>query len=101
MMTRIRSAAMCRWATPTLFVPPPDWLEAERCPWTCVRDAGPVALVTTVACASCPRWELRLTTTLDPRHGLIAVPAVYVQTVNALDLDYVPTGSVDEKPISE
>ena len=32
------SAANCRWAKPTLFLPPPFWLEAWNCPWTCTRD---------------------------------------------------------------
>ena len=59
MTKRIRSAATCRWATSTLFLPSPYWLEAERCPWTCVRGAGPAILTTTNPCASCSRWEPR------------------------------------------
>ncbi len=54
-----RHAANCRWATPTLFLRPPLWFEAERAPWTCLRDKRPRVLTTTEACAACPRWEPR------------------------------------------
>ena len=60
-MSEIRSAAGCRWATPTLFLAAPYWFEAEDSPWACVRDAAPRVLTTTDACASCPRWEPRPT----------------------------------------
>ena len=35
------SAANCRWAKPTLFLPLPFWLEAWDYPWTCTRDEIP------------------------------------------------------------
>ena len=41
-----RSAGSCRWAMPTLFLPAPFWFEAERCPWTCMRDLVPRVLST-------------------------------------------------------
>ena len=55
------SAANCRWAKPTLFLPPPLWLKAWDCSWTCTRDENPNVLETTEACADCPRWEQRET----------------------------------------
>jgi hypothetical protein len=54
-----RSAATCRWATPTLFLQAPYWFEAENSPWACVRDIAPRVLSMTDQCAVCSRWELR------------------------------------------
>lgn len=54
-----RSAANCRWATPTLMLPAPLWFDAEHSPWSCVRDAAPRTLISTDACEMCPRWEPR------------------------------------------
>jgi hypothetical protein len=56
-MTDKQHAANCRWATPTLFVAAPHWLDAEEYPWTCIRDTVPRALQTTERCTDCPRWE--------------------------------------------
>jgi len=56
-MTDKHSAANCQWATPTLLLQPPLWLEASDRPWSCVRDAAPSILDTTEICAACPRWE--------------------------------------------
>lgn len=61
-MSTTLGAASCRWATPTLFLPAPFWFDAERCPWTCMRDATLRVLSTTDPCATCPRWELRPST---------------------------------------
>lgn len=62
-------AVTCRWAEPTLFMPAPFWFEAESSPWTCVREAIPNVLPTTVKCADCARWQPR-----TPRRS--APPAV-------------------------
>lgn len=51
------NATNCRWATPTLFLPVPLWLDAWDCPWACTRDTTPRILDTTDVCASCSRWE--------------------------------------------
>ena len=56
-MQMTQSAATCRWAVPTLFLPPPIWMGAWDTPWTCLRNARPRMLETTDVCASCPRWE--------------------------------------------
>ena len=58
-MRFIHCAANCHWATPTLFLRPPLWLDAEDCPWSCVRESAPRVLATTDVCAACPHWELR------------------------------------------
>lgn len=50
------SAANCRWATSTLFLPAPLWLGAWDAPWACTRDT-PRVLDTFEMCATCPRWE--------------------------------------------
>jgi len=54
-----RSAANCRWSTPTLMLPAPLWFDAEHSPWSCVRDNAPRTLLSTDACEICPRWEPR------------------------------------------
>ena len=54
-----RSAATCRWATPTLTLAAPLWFDAENSPWSCVRGAGPRLMITTDGCEMCPRWESR------------------------------------------
>lgn len=56
-MTDRHGATNCQWATPTLLLQPPLWLEASGRPWSCLRDAGPFILDTTEICATCPRWE--------------------------------------------
>ena len=56
-MNSTRSAASCRWAIPTVFLPPPLWLSAEDCPWTCILTGVPHVLRTTERCRSCPQWE--------------------------------------------
>jgi hypothetical protein len=63
-----RHASTCRWATPTLFLAPPFWFEADNAPWTCVRDVTPHVLDTTEPCAICGRWEpaIGLANRLEP-----------------------------------
>ena len=58
-ITKTARAATCRWATPTVFLAAPYWIEAESAPWACVRDTVPRVLGTTDQCAICPRWEPR------------------------------------------
>jgi len=58
-MSVMYSAATCRWASPTLFLPAPYWFEAERRPWTRLHGASPRVLDTTDPCAACPHWEPR------------------------------------------
>jgi hypothetical protein len=52
-------AVTCRWASPTIFFPPPVWFEAEHRPWTCRYGACPRVLDTTDSCATCRHWEPR------------------------------------------
>lgn len=59
LVTSRRSAATCRWATPTLMLAAPIWFDAEDSPWSCVHGAAPRLLVTTDGCDVCPRWESR------------------------------------------
>lgn len=56
-MERKHGAANCGWAVATLFMPEPMWLDAQDCPWTCLRDPQARPLETTVECATCARWE--------------------------------------------
>jgi hypothetical protein len=58
-MTEKRGAANCGWATPTLALPEPLWLDAWDAPWSCVREPAPRVLRTTTACAVCAHWEAR------------------------------------------
>ena len=53
------AAVNCRFAVPTLFLKPPFWFEAERCPWACMQQPIPRVLETTDVCATCPGWERR------------------------------------------
>jgi len=59
-MAKTQSAGNCKWATPTLFLEAPIWLDAESCPWTCTRDRDPRVLGMTITCATCTRWEAPL-----------------------------------------
>jgi hypothetical protein len=56
-METTRSAATCRWGAATLYLSAPFWFDACDRPWTCLRDCEPRPLLSTDACASCPRWE--------------------------------------------
>ena len=59
-MDRNHGAATCRWATPTVDLPAPAWLEAADRPWSCLRDGTPHPLESTEGCNSCDRWEPRI-----------------------------------------
>jgi hypothetical protein len=52
-------ASTCRWATPTLFLPGAQWIEAWDFAWSCLRDEPPLVLHDPQKCATCPRWEPR------------------------------------------
>lgn len=56
-MTKSQGAANCRWAVPTLLLSSPEWADANERPWSCLRDEAPVELESTIACATCVRWE--------------------------------------------
>lgn len=58
-MSEKQSAANCRWAVPTLFLNTPDWVDADDCPWSCLRDETPHELESTTGCTTCVRWEPR------------------------------------------
>jgi hypothetical protein len=47
----------CRWARSTLALAGLLWLDAEACPWSCLRDGAPRLLSTTGPCSTCLRWE--------------------------------------------
>ena len=72
-MERKHLAANCRWATPTLLLEAPWWLDAWDFPWTCVRDPVPHPLPTTDICILCSRWEphhaQQATTLPEPING--------------------------------
>ena len=54
-----RRASNCKYAQPTLMQPPPEWLQADEAPWTCVRTSDPRALLDTEICEDCPHWQPR------------------------------------------
>lgn len=56
-METTHGARTCRWAVPTLFLPPPIWMGAWDAPWVCLQNAQPRLLDSTEVCAACPRWE--------------------------------------------
>jgi hypothetical protein len=58
-VTGFHAAVTCRWATPTLFLNRPLWLEAWDAPWTCIYRDPPDPLETTNTCATCLNWEPR------------------------------------------
>jgi hypothetical protein len=66
-MTQTPSAHDCRWVEQTIDLPWPDWLDAWDAPWTCQRDLQARRLLTTVECATCPRWERGAKAVRDPR----------------------------------
>jgi hypothetical protein len=54
-----KCAASCQWATQTLWLDAPQWLEAWSKPWACVRDPRARLLETTDECRACARWQVR------------------------------------------
>lgn len=49
----------CKWASPTLFLSYPQWLDAWSWEWSCDSHGAFRALPNTSACRQCPRWEPR------------------------------------------
>jgi hypothetical protein len=54
-----RCAATCRSSVATVSLPPPLWYEADKTPWSCVRDPKPRILTSTERCAHCAGWQPR------------------------------------------
>jgi hypothetical protein len=52
-----QNVSRCRWACPTLYLPPPIWMYAWDAPWTCLRSPFPRVLGASEDCLKCPRWE--------------------------------------------
>ena len=52
-------ARTCRYATPTLFLQWPHWLDAWEWPWSCAREGRLRLMPSDAGCRQCPRWELR------------------------------------------
>ena len=61
----------CRWATLTLFLADPVWLEAWDHPWACTRAPRPRPLKTTDECHLCAAWKPRQDAAPEPQ----SVPA--------------------------
>lgn len=55
----VKRAANCKYATPTLLQPDPQWFNADDAPWTCVRTSDPRLLIDTELCEDCPNWVAR------------------------------------------
>jgi hypothetical protein len=53
-----RTAATCRWATPTLFLDAPYWFAAEDTPWSCARDGVRSLTDATAECRTCVHWQV-------------------------------------------
>ncbi len=49
----------CRWATPTMFLNWPFWLDAGSWPWSCALDRRLRLLSNGDYCQGCARWERR------------------------------------------
>lgn len=49
----------CRWSVPTLLMPRPYWLSAEKALWCCWNDRQIVVLTSTDVCHTCPMWKSR------------------------------------------
>ena len=55
-----RAARTCRFATPTLFLRWPYWLDAWSWPWSCTLEEGHLRLLPTDAeRPNCRHWGLR------------------------------------------
>ena len=54
-------ARTCRFATPTLFLQWPYWLDSWSWPWSCSREGRLRLMPTDAGCHVCPRWEFRET----------------------------------------
>jgi hypothetical protein len=49
----------CKWATATLFLDWPLWLDASSWDWSCRRDGAIRPLKISEECRTCSAWELR------------------------------------------
>jgi hypothetical protein len=58
-MSTRQTPQRCRWATPTLYLPLPGWLDAWDSPWSCRREGPPRLIETTHECDGCPHFEAR------------------------------------------
>ena len=54
-----RQANSCRWATPTMFLQWPYWLDAQDWPWSCTREGRLRLLSSSEPCGDCPNWVQR------------------------------------------
>ena len=52
-------ARTCRYATPTLFLEWPYWIDSWSWPWSCARDGRLRLMPTDAGCRQCPRFEFR------------------------------------------
>jgi hypothetical protein len=59
-------ARSCRWATPTLFLQWPYWLDSWSWPWSCTRGGRLRLMETDAGCKNCPRWDIREAGTPPP-----------------------------------
>jgi hypothetical protein len=57
--TTPHSPRNCRFATPTLYLPLPHWLDAWDSPWSCSRVDAPRLIESTTECVDCPNWKER------------------------------------------
>jgi hypothetical protein len=58
-MSTEHEAHSCRWATPTLFLEWPYWLDALTWPWSCSPDGRLHLLSDSEKCQTCGRWIAR------------------------------------------
>lgn len=57
----------CKWATPTLFLQWPLWLDAWSWPWSCAQSGHLRLISHSESCRICPFWELRQAGAVPPR----------------------------------
>ena len=58
-MEDLHFARTCRFATPTLFLQWPYWLDSWSWPWSCTKDGRLRLLLSDAACRNCSLWDLR------------------------------------------
>ncbi len=47
----------CKWATPTLSMPSPIWLEAWEFQWSCLAEGRPRVITGIEQCLTCELFE--------------------------------------------
>jgi hypothetical protein len=52
-------ARTCKYATPTLLLQWPYWLDSWSWPWSCAKEGRLRLMPTDAGCHDCPRWEFR------------------------------------------